>query len=1020
MEPLSSSSSSTGRPPRIAVVRDRERVRGTDGGSSLLSVSLGNGGYGGLGGQGGQTGPRREREHEWKRVHRLHSPLSSSLASSLLLSRSTGSSRASFSSVAPSNRLSHRSRPQHANSRQHHPFSTSLPVPARIASVRTQSLSISYQRMFLGSSVSPELSGPPSIASPSGNGNSDELYDESSDNSGSIEHIVVPVPPSLATNAARHNLSFHEDDFDDDEVTAHSNGSTSQPLLGHHNANHQTTKDSLDSWPFALIKCLPSVALGLLLILLDSLSYGVIVFPSASSNSVALSPGAHNSVLPDTAPQVGVQIFLVSSLIAQFTYTFTSKFPGANGSMQIEVMPFLYLMVESIQSRMLASSTPSSPESVLATIMVAFALSTVLTGVVFFLLAHFRLGNLVQFFPRQVLIGCIGGIGWFLMVTGVEITSHIDPEMSLEFLAQMFEPARLVLWGSSLSLAVFLKLLQHKIKHPLFVPLFYCIVPIMFYGIASLCGVSLQTLRDHGFLFNMSSETLPYYTLWTYFNGMRGIDWAAVMATLPIQFSLVFFALLHVPINIPALGVSTNTPYDMNNELYSHGISNLVAGLAGTLPNYLVYSNSLLVMRCGGESRLAGGLLTVGAAALWIAGGDVIRYVPVLLVGCLIFHLAMDLLLESIVDTLHMPLTRLEYGTILSIVVVMGVFGFTEGILLGICLALLFFVLEYAAESIILDTFDGRESMVRRSMDEQEFLERARDKVYGVKLYGFLFFGVISQVEKTVMDAIDENLEDGTAHRLEFVIVDFKLVKGVDFSALQGLQRLKEKTDSCGIQLIFCSLGKHRDSVAKSNLFDLPNENLDSDLDLYLLEFDTDQTALEHCENQLLHAMQMKAPHYSPEGRNILIDILRASPLPGPMHMGSNGGSTTATAPTSAKVASVWSEIAHSVFMDVSCVPDEVIWDAGEVADALFVVRTGSLVAQVAEGNGRFRVVQSFLPGSVVGEVPFFAGSKYPTRLVASTEFTGWQMSRADFNRLCQVFPAFAVPFIQQCLKYAN
>ncbi|KAI8619963.1 sulfate transporter family-domain-containing protein [Chytriomyces sp. MP71] len=519
----------------------------------------------------------------------------------------------------------------------------------------------------------------------------------------------------------------------------------------------------------------------------------------------------------------------------------------------------------------------------------------------------------------------------------------------------------------------------------------------------------------------MSSETLPYYTLWMYFNGMRGINWAAAIATLPIQFSLVFFALLHVPINIPALGVSTGTTYDMNNELFSHGISNLIAGLAGTLPNYLVYSNSLLVMRCGGESRLAGGLLTVGAVALWIVGGDVIRYVPVLLVGCLIFHLAMDLLLESVVDTLHMPLSLLEYGTIVSIVAVMGVFGFTEGILLGICLALLFFVLEYAAQSVIFETFDSGASMVRRSMDEQQVLERARNKVYGLKLYGFMFFGVISQVEKTVMDAIHDNLESKMANRLEFVIVDFKLVKGVDFSALQGLQRLKEKTDSCGIQLIFCSLGKHRDSIiTKAGLFDLSNDNVDSDMDLYLLDFDTDQTALEHCENQLLNAVQKKSPHYSPEGRNILIDILRASPPPTNTRVSSSDGSGSATAPISSKAASVWTEIAHSVFTDMSCVPDEVLWDAGESADALFVVRTGSLVAQVAYGNGLFRVVQSFLPGSVVGEVPFFAGSKYPTRLVASTEFTGWRMSRADFNRLCQLYPAFTVPFIQQCLKYAN
>ncbi|ORY31512.1 hypothetical protein BCR33DRAFT_792121 [Rhizoclosmatium globosum] len=85
---------------------------------------------------------------------------------------------------------------------------------------------------------------------------------------------------------------------------------------------------SLATLPFHILSCLPAATLGLLLILLDSLSYGVIVFPSKSS------------IIPVSAPQVGVQMFLVSTILSQLVFTFLSKFPGANGSMQIEVMPF--------------------------------------------------------------------------------------------------------------------------------------------------------------------------------------------------------------------------------------------------------------------------------------------------------------------------------------------------------------------------------------------------------------------------------------------------------------------------------------------------------------------------------------------------------------------------------------------------------------------------------------------------------------------------------------------------------
>lgn len=47
---------------------------------------------------------------------------------------------------------------------------------------------------------------------------------------------------------------------------------------------------------------------------------------------------------------------------------------------------------------------------------------------------------------------------------------------------------------------------------------------------------------------------------------------------------------LHVPINVPALGVSTNKDdVDVNRELVAHGISNAVSGLFGTVQSKSVF-----------------------------------------------------------------------------------------------------------------------------------------------------------------------------------------------------------------------------------------------------------------------------------------------------------------------------------------------------------------------------------------------------------------------------------------------
>jgi len=50
------------------------------------------------------------------------------------------------------------------------------------------------------------------------------------------------------------------------------------------------------------------------------------------------------------------------------------------------------------------------------------------------------------------------------------------------------------------------------------------------------------------------------------------------------MFALTFFGVLHVPINVPALGLSTgNDNLNVDRELISHGISNALAGFAGSV-----------------------------------------------------------------------------------------------------------------------------------------------------------------------------------------------------------------------------------------------------------------------------------------------------------------------------------------------------------------------------------------------------------------------------------------------------
>jgi SulP family sulfate permease len=129
------------------------------------------------------------------------------------------------------------------------------------------------------------------------------------------------------------------------------------------------------------------------------------------------------------------------------------------------------------------------------------------------------------------------------------------------------------------------------------------------------------------------------------------------------MFALTFFGILHVPINVPALGVSAGIDnIDVNRELIAHGVSNALSGFGGSIQNYLVYSNSILFMRAGGDSRIAGIMLAAGTFAIMAAGPAVVGYIPVMVVGALIFLLGIDLMKEALVDNWG-KLNWLEYFT---------------------------------------------------------------------------------------------------------------------------------------------------------------------------------------------------------------------------------------------------------------------------------------------------------------------------------------------------------------------
>lgn len=342
---------------------------------------------------------------------------------------------------------------------------------------------------------------------------------------------------------------------------------------------------------------LPAVVLGLLLNILDALSYGMILFP--------LGQKVFENMGPD-----GISMFYLSCIISQLVYSCGgSIFRGGVGSemvgpfletpmltLQIEVVPFFHQMAFKI----LAEVGEENPRAVIATTITAYAASAVLTGAVFYIMGQCRLGTLIGFFPRHILIGCIGGIGFFLVATGVEVSARLNSnlEYNLVTLKKLMEMDTLPLWTVPLALSIGLIVVKRWIKRPWAEAAYFMAIIAGFYiFVEAIPDLNLPDLRNNGWVFEAPAAGEPWYHFYTYYGeslwasssmtdciDLNLIHWEAVANTIPAMFALTFFGVLHVPINVPALGVTAGEDnVDLDRELRAHGVSNALSGFCGSI-----------------------------------------------------------------------------------------------------------------------------------------------------------------------------------------------------------------------------------------------------------------------------------------------------------------------------------------------------------------------------------------------------------------------------------------------------
>ncbi|GJC80127.1 uncharacterized protein ColLi_02965 [Colletotrichum liriopes] len=753
--------------------------------------------------------------------------------------------------------------------------------------------------------------------------------------------------------------------------------------------------------------CLPAVIVGLLLNVLDALSYGMILFPLGKPIFAGLG-------------SAGISIFY------------------------IEVVPFFHNMAQTITDHI----GEDQPDAVIATTIVSYAISSMMTGTVFYLMGKFNFGYMVGFIPRHILIGCIGGVGWFLVATGFEVSARMDGslEYDMDTLHKLFQSDTIPLWVTPLLLAIVLFYSQARGASKYFLPLYIISIPVVFYFfVFSLDALEPDSLRDHGWIFEGPPADEPWWYFYTLYK-FNLVEWDAVLECIPAMLALTFFGILHVPINVPALALQSGEDNaDLDRELKLHGYSNFISGMAGSIQNYLVYANTVFFMRSGGDSRLAGYMLAALTFGVMIIGPKIIGFIPIMMVGTLIFDLGFELLLEAV----WLPRKKLklaEYLTVIVIVLVMGIYDFVIGIGVGIILAFVSLIIQTSRVSAVRASYTGEivGSTVRRNPSQHHYLQEVRRQIYIVKLTGFLFFGTVVSVEEKIRDLIDDSAF--TERPIKYLILDLYHVTGLDYSAGEAFNTISRLLDNKGIVLVLS--GKDAESEVGRNLraMGLGNDNIEVTLlpDL--------NSALESCENELLKTLYAsqeelrKGSRHAPTANldvpakpdRASFDLVINSPRRNHLHEAARN----ALANTESSGSKKWQSFKEplrlmlQIFQGLSDKNEDfwfravgyfvrkeytagtVLFTRGEPAKGFYLVEKGILRADYDLPQGS--LTESIVAGTTCGELPFFSETDRTATVTVDRDCVAWRMDKEGWQRLQKDQPDVAQELLRVSLKLTS
>ncbi|MEY4333773.1 MAG: hypothetical protein RLZZ196_2516, partial [Bacteroidota bacterium] len=275
-----------------------------------------------------------------------------------------------------------------------------------------------------------------------------------------------------------------------------------------------------------------------------------------------------------------------------------------------------------ILSTVIASAASQFADSSLTIVMIVNVFCCLSAGCVFWLIGHFKLGNVARLLPYPVVGGFLAGSGLLMLMFAFKPIVHILINSNVTDTIEVNKSAFLTLLFAVLTLQ-----LNKYIRGALAMPLMAIFFTLIVFIYIQLSGMSQHDSIKYGWLIEFTAQEASSLKFPNYLEHIPNVlniitnDWNQILGVSIV--SVVSLLLI-----LSSIELTLHKDLDINHELKIAGISNIASSIFGGLISYTALSATLLSVEKGGKNRFTGITVAVVCGILIFGNLTFIEFIP--------------------------------------------------------------------------------------------------------------------------------------------------------------------------------------------------------------------------------------------------------------------------------------------------------------------------------------------------------------------------------------------------------